>query len=76
MCDPTMINTGDRALRQKNVPSYPLLGAGGMGGQQIGLAPQLATQLHVAPTPRLEAPRDCVEQPGFCVETAREGRPG
>ena len=39
---------------------------GGEGlGQQIGLVPQVATQLRVALTPRLEASRNSVEQPGF-----------
>ena len=64
MCDLTMINTRNSTRRQKNVPSYPLLGVGGMDGQQIELVPHLATQLRVAPAPRLEAPRDCVEQVG------------
>jgi hypothetical protein len=75
MCDPTMISTGDRALRRRNIPSYHYWAWVAWARQQIGLVLQLATRLRVAPTPRLEAPRDCVEQPGFVARLLLKGGP-
>ena len=66
MRDPTMTNTGRSRTSTDEWSFLPPARRGGQGqAQQLGLVPQLATQLGVAPTPRLEAPRDGVEQPGF-----------
>src|SRR5712691_5259750 len=75
-CDPTTINTGDPATFDRSMSLLPAPGRGWPGrGQQRGLAPQFATQLRVAPTPRLEAPRDGVEQPGFVERPLLKGGP-
>src|SRR6266849_6166287 len=71
-----MINTGDHATSTEECSLLPTTGRGWHGrGQQVGLALQLATQLRVAPTPRLEAPRDGVEQPGFVERPLLQGGP-
>ena len=44
-------------------------------GQQIELTPQFETQLRVALTPRLEAPRKGVEQPGVVWRRLVKGGP-